>query len=176
MLTYVIIHSVGDFDHTTISFFKISFTYRQSMIKFNQVSHFKFGFERRKMLSYEIFVCITVLLVTLLFFTIKVRNVVKNGNADKIHVSLFLRYDAFKPTTLFIINGLIFVFVGQAINIFIGLQHLNIIYHQIMPLASLMCLLVIGYNFMHIKHTVTIFSNNSMCNKLERWICGGGGG
>lgn len=128
------------------------------------------------MLSYGIFVCMTVLLVTLLFFAIKVRNVVKNGNADKIHASLFLRYDVFKPTTLFIIDGLIFVFVGQAIYIFIGLQHLNIIYHQIMLLASLMCLLVIGYNFMHIKHTVTISSNNSMCNELERWICGDDGG
>lgn len=128
------------------------------------------------MLSYGIFVCIAILLVTLLFFAINVRCVVKNGDADKIHVSLFLRYDVFKPITLFIIDGFIFVFVGQAINIFIGLQHLNIIYHQIMLLASLMCLLVIGYNLMYIKHTMTFFSNNSMCNELERWICGGGGG
>lgn len=103
---------------------------------------------------------------------IKIRNIVKNGNPDRIRASLFLRYGVFKRTTLFIIDGMTFIFFVQVINMLFGLQYLTIFYHQVMIIASLICLIVIGYAFIHLNQTVTFKSYNPARNELERWIYG----
>ena len=103
---------------------------------------------------------------------IKIRNIVKNGDPDLIRASLFLRYGVFKRTTLFIIDGMTFIFFVQIINMLFGLQYLTIFYHQVMIIASLICLIVIGYSFIHLNQTVTFKSYNPARNELERWIYG----
>lgn len=124
------------------------------------------------MLNYVIYTSMGILSFALLVSFIKMRNIVKNGDPDRIRASLFLRYDVFKRTTLFIIDGMTFIFFVQVINMLFGLQYLTIFYHQVMIIVSLICLIVIGYGFIHLNQTVTFKSYNPARNELERWIYG----
>lgn len=124
------------------------------------------------MLYYVIYASMGLLSIALMVSFIKVRSVLKNGDPDRIRASLFLRYDVFKRTTLFVIDGMAFIFFVQVINMLFGLQYLTIFYHQIMIVASLMCLIVIGYSFVHLNQTVMFQSYNPARNELERWIYG----
>ena len=124
------------------------------------------------MLYYVIYASMGLLSIALMVSFIKVRSVLKNGDPDRIRASLFLRYDVFKRTTLFVIDGMAFIFFVQVINMLFGLQYLTIFYHQIMIVASLICLIVIGYSFVHLNQTVMFQSYNPAHNELERWIYG----
>ena len=124
------------------------------------------------MLDYVIYSSMGILSIALMVSFIRVRSIVKNGNPDRIRASLFLRFDVFKRTTLFVIDGMIFVFFVQIINMLFGLQHLTIFYHQIMTIASLICLIVIGYIFVHVNQTVMFKSHGPARSELERWIYG----
>ncbi len=124
------------------------------------------------MLNYVIYASMGILSFILMVSFIKIRNIVKNGNPDLIRASLFLRYGVFKQTTLFIIDSMIFIFFVQVINILFGLQYITSFYHQIMIIASLICLIVIGYSFVHLNQTVMFQSHNPARNELERWIYG----
>ena len=124
------------------------------------------------MLYYVIYASMGLLSIALMVSFIKVRSVLKNGDPDRIRASLFLRYDVFKRTTLFVIDGMAFIFFVQVINMLFGLQYLTIFYHQIMIVASLICLIVIGYSFVHLNQTVMFQSYNPARNELERWIYG----
>jgi hypothetical protein len=124
------------------------------------------------MLNYVIYTSMGILSSALMVSFIKIRNIVKNGDPDLIRASLFLRYGVFKRTTLFIIDGMTFIFFVQIINMLFGLQYLTIFYHQVMSIASLICLIVIGYSFIHLNQTVTFKSYNPARNELERWIYG----
>lgn len=124
------------------------------------------------MLNYVIYTSMGILSIILITAFVKIRNLVKNGDPDRIRASLFLRYDVFKRTTLIIIDGMTFIFLVQIINMAFGLQHITIFYHQIMIIASLACLFVIGYSFIHLNKTVMLKSFNSTFNNLERWIYG----
>ena len=124
------------------------------------------------MLNYVVYTSMGILSIALLVSFVKVRSIVKNGDHDRIRASLFLRYDVFKRTSLFIIDAMTFVFFVQAVNLLFGLQHITIFYHQIMIIASLICLIVIGYSFVYLNQTVMIQSYNPTRNELERWIYG----
>ena len=110
------------------------------------------------MLNYVIYASMGILSSALMVSFIKIRNIVKNGNPDRIRASLFLRYGVFKRTILFIIDGMTFIFFVQVINMLFGLQYLTIFYHQVMIIASLICLIVIGYAFIHPKFDSFIFN------------------
>ncbi len=131
------------------------------------------GFNQEiNMLNYVIYSSMGMLSIALMISFVRVRNVVKNGNPDRIRASLFLRYDVFKRTTLFVIDGMIFVFFVQVINMLFGLQYVTIFYHQAMIIASLICLIVIGYSFVHLNQTVMFKSYSLTRSELERWIYG----
>ena len=106
------------------------------------------------MLSYVLYVGVGILSIALMVFFVKIRKIVKNGNSDRIRASLFLRYDAFERTILFILDGTIIIFFVQVINMLFGLQYLTIFYHQVMIIASLICLIIIGYSFVRLNQTV----------------------
>ena len=124
------------------------------------------------MLNYVIYSSMGMLSIALMISFIKVRSVVKNGNPDRIRASLFLRYDVFRRTTLFVMDGMIFIFFVQVINMLFGLHYLTIFYHQAMIIASLICLIVIGYSFVHLNQTVMFQNYSPARSELERWIYG----
>jgi len=123
------------------------------------------------MITYVILGCTAILSVALLISAIRIRDRIKHAEPDRIRAKLFLRYDIFKRTTLFFIDGSIIIFFVQVMNIFIGIRDLNLIYHQIMLVASVVSMLIIGYCFVHINCLVGI-SENRRRSKLERWIYG----
>lgn len=122
------------------------------------------------MLNNVIYVNTGLLTIALIIYFVKIRSVVKNGDRDRIRASLFLRYDRFKRTILFIIDAMTFVFIVQVVNMLYGLQYLTTFYYQIMIIASLISLIVIGYSFVHLNQIVMIQKYSLMRNELERWI------
>lgn len=124
------------------------------------------------MLNYVVYASMGILSIALLVSFVKIRIIIKNGDSNRIRASLFLRYDAFKRTTLFIVDTMTFVFFVQVANMLFGLQHITAFYHQIMIITSLICLIVIGYGFVHLNQTVIIQSYNPTRSELERWIYG----
>lgn len=113
-----------------------------------------------------------VLSTALLSTAIKMRNTIKNENPDKMRASMFLRYDVFKRTNLFIIDGSIIVFFIQVMNIAIGISDFNVIFEQVMPVINVISLLVIGYIFVHLIQTVRVPDYNSRRSELEHYIYG----
>ncbi|MBN2488348.1 MAG: hypothetical protein JXA98_04910 [Methanosarcinaceae archaeon] len=124
------------------------------------------------MINQVIFVCMAVLSTALLSTAIKMRNTIKNENPDKMRASMFLRYDVFKRTNLFIIDGSIIVFFIQVMNIAIGISDFNVIFEQVMPVINVISLLVIGYIFVHLIQTVRVPDYNSRRSELEHYIYG----
>jgi len=113
-----------------------------------------------------------VLSTALLSTAIKMRNTIKNENPDKMRASMFLRYDVFKRTNLFIIDGSLIVFFIQVMNVAIGISDLNIVFDEIMPLINVISLLIIGYIFVHLVRTVRVPDYNSRRSALELYIYG----
>jgi len=72
---------------------------------------------------------------------------------------------------MFFIDGSIIVFFVQVMNIRIGIRDLNLIFHQIILVAGVMSMLIIGYCFVHINCLVGIPGNRRR-SKLERRIYG----
>ena len=124
------------------------------------------------MITQVIFVCMAVLSTALLSTAIKMRNTIKNENPDKMRASMFLRYDVFKRTNLFIIDGSLIVFFIQVMNVAIGISDLNIVFDEIMPLINVISLLIIGYIFVHLVRTVRVPDYNSRRSALELYIYG----
>jgi len=125
------------------------------------------------MLTYVILACTAVLSAALLISAIKARNTIKNGKTDRTHANLILRHYVFKQSILFIIDGSIIIFFIQVMNIFINLWGLNIVYHKVMMMANVVCMLIIGYAFVHINCLLGIPENRRR-SALERWIFGDG--
>jgi len=123
------------------------------------------------MIGHVIIASMAILSAALLISAIRVRNIIKHADPDRIRAHLFLRYDIFKRTTLFFIDGSIIVFFVQVMNILIGIRDLNLIHHQVMLVASVMSMLVIGYYFVHINHMMGIHVEQRR-SELERWIYG----
>ncbi len=69
---------------------------------------------------------------------------------------------------MFVIDGLIVVFFVQAANMFLGLQHLTNFYYEVMIVTSLVCLILIGYTFVHLSRTVMKNTYNPAHSDLER--------
>lgn len=123
------------------------------------------------MLNYIIYISMGILFVALMVSFTRVRNMVKNGNPDLVRAGLFLQYNRSRRTILFVIDGLILVFFVQAANMFLGLQHLTNFYYEVMIGASLICLILIGYTFIHLSRMVMKHSYNPAHSDLERRTC-----
>jgi len=124
------------------------------------------------MITHVIFACMAILSTALIISAFRMRNQIKNENADKLRATLFLHYDIFKQTNLYIIDGSIIVFFVQVMNIITGIQDLNHIFRQVMPVVNTISMLIIGYILVHMIHTMSLPKRSSTRSGLERCIFG----
>jgi len=124
------------------------------------------------MITHVIFACMTILSAALIISAFRMRNLIKNENPDKLRATLFLHYDIFKRTNLYIIDGSIIVFFVQVMNIITGIQDMDHIFRQVMPVVNMISMLIIGYILVHMIHTMSLPKRSSTRSGLERCIFG----
>jgi len=124
------------------------------------------------MITHVIFACMAILSTALIISAFRMRNLIKNENPDKLRATLFLHYDTFKRTNLYIIDGSIIVFFVQVMNIITGIQDLDHIFRQVMPVVNTISMLIIGYILVHMIHTMSLPKRSSTRSGLERCIFG----
>ena len=119
------------------------------------------------MINYVILVCVAMLSFTMLMAGFRAQNALKYEDSDKMRSGLFLQYDVFKRNTLVIINGVLVVLFVQLMGILFSIQDIYQIHRQMMLIASVVSLFMVGFILIHLNNVVCFTKPDSTSNVSE---------
>ena len=119
------------------------------------------------MINYVILVCVAMLSFTMLMAGFRAQNALKYEDSDKMRSGLFLQYDAFKRNTLVIINGVLVVLFIQLMGILFSIQDIYQVHRQMMLIASVVSLVMVGFILLHLNNVVFFNKPDSASNAGE---------
>lgn len=124
------------------------------------------------MIDNAILVCTIMLSFTILIAGFKVQNALKHEDSDKMRSGLFLQYDIFKRNTRVIVNGVLVVLFVQFMGILFSIQDIFQVHRQIMLIASVVSLFMIGFVLIHLNNVVSFTKPNSVnsANEWRAWL------
>ncbi len=120
------------------------------------------------MINYVILVCVTMLSFTMLMAGFRAQNALKYEDSDKMRSGLFLQYDVFKRNTLVIINGMLVVLFVQLMGILFSIQDIYQVHRQMMLIASVVSLFMVGFILTHLNNVVS-FTEPDSANNASEW-------
>lgn len=120
------------------------------------------------MIDYIILVCVAMLSFTMLMSGFRAQNTLKYEDSDKMRSGLFLQYDVFKRNTLFIIKGVLVVLFVQLIGILFSIQDIYQVHRQMMLIASVFSLFMVGIILSHLNNVVS-FTKPDSANSVNEW-------
>lgn len=120
------------------------------------------------MINYVILVCVTMLSFTMLMAGFRAQNALKYEDSDKMRSGLFLQYDVFKRNTLFIIKGVLVVLFVQLMGILFSIQDIYQVHRQMMLIASVVSLFMVGFILTHLNNVVS-FTEPDSANNASEW-------
>lgn len=98
----------------------------------------------------------------------RAQSTLKHEDSDKMRSRLFLQYDSFKRNTLFIIKGVLVVLFVQLIGILFSIQDIYQVHRQIMFIASVFSLFIVGFILVHLNNVVS-FSKPDSVKSVNEW-------
>lgn len=120
------------------------------------------------MINYVILVCVTMLSFTMLMAGFRAQNALKYEDSYTMRSGLFLQYDVFKRNTLVIINGMLVVLFVQLMGILFSIQDIYQVHRQMMLIASVVSLFMVGFILTHLNNVVS-FTEPDSANNASEW-------
>ena len=116
------------------------------------------------MIDNIIIVCTVALSFTILMAGLRLQNVLKHEDPDKMRSGLFLQYDVFKQNTIVIVNGILVILLVQLTGIVFSIQQTYQVHRPMMLIVSLVSLFIVGYILFHLSNAVSFAKPNSTSN------------